>query len=127
MALKFEEFSPTDICLYLRENIPSLSEDIFQAVLDHKIDGEVFLNLNDEYLREIAPLLGDRLKIKRILAASLSNVYTFTRFLVTIAITFLFYSSLPVTVLHRIRCLLRARNTISLHHQPLRYRSLVAH
>lgn len=39
---------------------------------EHKIDGEVFVALNDEYLREIARLLGDRLKIKRALATALA-------------------------------------------------------
>ena len=67
------------ICSFLRENVPSLSEEIFQAILDHKIDGEIFVSLTDDHLREIAPLLGDRLKIKRLLtktAAGLSNVST---------------------------------------------------
>ena len=74
MARNFEELSPADVCSYLRENIPSISDEIFQAILDH---GEVFLSLDDEYLREIAPLLGDRLKIKRLMSktsAGLSNV-----------------------------------------------------
>ena len=32
--------------------------------MEHKIDGEVLLQLNDEHLKEIAPLLGDRLKVE---------------------------------------------------------------
>ena len=80
MARKFDEFSPADVCSFLRENVPSISEELFQAILDHKIDGEIFVSLTDDHLREIAPLLGDRLKIKRLLtktAAGLSNVSTF--------------------------------------------------
>ena len=85
MARNFEELSPADVCSYLRENIPSISDEIFQAILDHKIDGEVFLSLDDEYLREIAPLLGDRLKIKRLISrtsAGLSNVRIFRYFII---------------------------------------------
>ena len=71
----FEVLSPEDVCLFLQEEIPTLSDDILQKIVDHKIDGEVFLSL-DEYLREIAPLLGDWLKIRCVLAATLcQSVY----------------------------------------------------
>ena len=40
---------------------------------EHKVNGEVFLALNDEYLRELAPGLGDRLKMKRVIAATLAG------------------------------------------------------
>ena len=67
MMTGFEVLSPEDACLFLQEEIPTLSSDILQKIVDHKMDGEVFLSLNDEYLREIAPLLGDWLKIRRML------------------------------------------------------------
>ena len=51
--------------MYKKNLVPTISEEILDSVIDHKIDEEVFLEMNDEYLREIAPLLGDRLKIKR--------------------------------------------------------------
>lgn len=61
----FETFSPSQVCDYLKQEIPTLSQDVLRQLEEHKIDREVFLGLNDEYLREVAPLLGDRLKIKK--------------------------------------------------------------
>ena len=68
MAAGFEGLSAEEICTYMREQIPSISDEILERFEEHKIDGSVFLELNDEYLREIAPRLGDRLKLKRIIA-----------------------------------------------------------
>ena len=65
MAAAFKTLSPEDVCDYLKQQIPNISEEILVKVLEHKIDGGVFIELNDEYLREIAPLLGDRLKMRR--------------------------------------------------------------
>ena len=59
------------MCDYLRE------EDVDEAILinikKHKIDGSLFVQLNDEYLREIAPLLGDRLRLKNIITRVLDT------------------------------------------------------
>lgn len=74
MESKFEDLSPEEVCIVLQQEIPTLSEDILKRIVEHKIDGEVFLGLNDEYLREIAPLLGDRLKLRRVLASTLDEV-----------------------------------------------------
>ncbi|CAI8043911.1 hypothetical protein GBAR_LOCUS24386 [Geodia barretti] len=76
MARRFDGLSPTTLRLRLKEEIPSLSESILDNILEHKIDGEVFLSLNDENLREIAPLLGDRLKIKRLISETLVKLDT---------------------------------------------------
>ena len=73
MESRFEDLAPEKLCLFLQQEIPTLSEEIFAKIVEHKIDGEVFLSLNDEYLREIAPLLGDRLKLRRVLAATLAE------------------------------------------------------
>ena len=77
MALGFEDLSPSALRLRLEEDIPSLSEGILDNIVEHKIDGEIFLSLNDENLREIAPLLGDRLKIKRLISNVLKAVSGF--------------------------------------------------
>ena len=45
--------SPEEVCAYLKQQIPFISEGILERFVEHKIDGEVFLQLNDEYLREI--------------------------------------------------------------------------
>ena len=62
----FESLSCDSVCAFLKERVPS----ILEKIKDHRIDGEVFFALNDEYLREVAPLLGDRLKIKIITTVS---------------------------------------------------------
>ena len=71
LAKQFEGFSAEEVCDYLRQQAPKLDKNVFEKLLEHKIDGEVFVVLNEEYLREIAPLLGDRLKIKKIINAIL--------------------------------------------------------
>ena len=40
----------------------------------YKIDGEVFLEIDDDYLREIAPLVGDRVKLKKVIKTAQSTV-----------------------------------------------------
>ena len=42
----------------------------------HKIDGLTFIQLNEEYLRELAPLLGDRIKIKKLVSVALNQPET---------------------------------------------------
>ena len=51
--------------LYSPQQVPTISDDVLEKVIAHKIDGEEFLEMDDEYLREITPLVGDRIKIKR--------------------------------------------------------------
>lgn len=64
---RFEEFSPEDVRDYILEEIPQIEKDVLEKIVLHKIDGETFLVLTDAYLREIAPLLGDRLKMKKLI------------------------------------------------------------
>ena len=66
MAGRFEEFTPEDVRKYVQEKVPQIETNVLEKIVEHKIDGETFLVLNDEYLREVAPLLGDRLKIKKL-------------------------------------------------------------
>ena len=73
MAKQFDSFSSVEVCDYLRRHAPSLDNSVFEKMMEHKIDGEVFLCLNEEYLREIAPLRGDCLKIKLILNSLLAS------------------------------------------------------
>ena len=62
----FSIMTPDDICVFLREELPSLDEDIIETFRQNKIDRIAFIELNDEYLRELCPILGDRMKIKKI-------------------------------------------------------------
>ena len=63
--------SVEQLCDYLRE------EDVDEAILinikKHKIDGSLFVQLSDEYLHEIALLLGDRLQLKNIITRVLDT------------------------------------------------------
>ena len=42
-----------------------MSDSVLETIIAQKIDWEVLVEIDDEYLREIAPLVGDRLKIKK--------------------------------------------------------------
>ena len=55
MAAGFELFTPDDVGAFLKEEVPNISEVVLEKITERKIDGEVFLALNDEYLREITP------------------------------------------------------------------------
>ena len=66
LMVNFEEFySPQQVCEFLQNEIPMISGDILEKVIAHDIDGEVFLEIDDKYSREIAPLVGDRFRMKR--------------------------------------------------------------
>ena len=65
--VEFERFSPEKVRKYVQEKIPQIELNVLDKIIDHKIDGETFLELNEEYLREIAPLLGDRLKVEKLI------------------------------------------------------------
>ena len=43
-----------------------------EGISAHKIDGFTFQQLTEEYLRELFPLLGDRVKIKRLICELLN-------------------------------------------------------
>ena len=87
-------FRPKRFCAYLKEQSPLISEGILERFVEHKIDGEVFLELNDEYLREIAPLLGDRLKLKKIINKALAE---------SLVSHFLYYSRV-ISILVHVTC-----------------------
>lgn len=72
-------YTSEDVCLYVREEISTISQSVLEAIAAQKIDGEVFLELDDECLREIAPLGGDRLKLKKAIrkAQSLSSMVSY--------------------------------------------------
>ena len=73
MEVDIKSLSCESVCSYVRKQIPTVSDSIFKKIREHKVDGEVFLSLNDECLCEIAPLLRDRLKV---ITVALSNAAT---------------------------------------------------
>ena len=51
-----------ELCDFLLTELPDLDCELLENINRHKIDGQTFLQLNDDYLKEIAPLLADRIK-----------------------------------------------------------------
>ena len=47
MAIVFLGYT---LASHLKAQVPTLSEDVIKTIVDHKIDGEVFLEMNDEHL-----------------------------------------------------------------------------
>ena len=68
-----ENFSTEDICIY-SEKSSVISQGFLEALKLHEIDGGVLLELTDEHLHELAPLLGDRIKIKKLIHSALSTI-----------------------------------------------------
>ena len=52
--------SVNDLCEF-----SDLEDHVLENIKKHKIDGQTFLQLNEEYPKEVAPPLGDRLKLKK--------------------------------------------------------------
>jgi len=67
-----KELTASELCDYLKENVPSLSESVVHEIDSQRIDGEALLQItemsDDRYLREIAPLLGDRIKLRAVIS-----------------------------------------------------------
>lgn len=63
-----EKYSCNEIVDYVKERIPGISDSVLSAIAENKIDGETFLEIDEDSLREIAPLIGDRAKLKKIIS-----------------------------------------------------------
>ena len=59
------DWDSDDFVAYLTEK--GLHNDIITKVMDNRINRAVFLDLTEEYLKELAPAIGDRLALRRIL------------------------------------------------------------
>ncbi len=64
-ASSFERFTPAQVAEFIKNEIPAISVEILETIAAQKIDGEVLLEMSDGDLLEIAPRLGDRLKLKK--------------------------------------------------------------
>ena len=85
---EFERFSPEEVRKYVLEKIPQIDANVLDKIVEHKIDGETFLVLNEEYLREVAPLLGDRLKIKKLIVQQQAEESVVSYCIITIMLYF---------------------------------------
>ena len=45
-----EDFSTEDVCTYIQEQVPEISQSFLEALKEHRIDGRVLLELTDEYI-----------------------------------------------------------------------------
>ena len=50
-------------------------QDVIEAVIKNEIDGEIFMDLSEDYLKEIAPRLKDRVLLKRLQSANSSSTH----------------------------------------------------
>ena len=66
-CLSIQKMSVDQLCDYLAKHLVDIT-DVLENIRIHKIDGAAFLQLNEEYLREVAPLLGDRIKLKSVVS-----------------------------------------------------------
>ena len=70
-SVVLEDKSIKELCDYLPTEITDISEDVLSNLRRHKVDGKIFVKLNEEYPREVAPLLRDRLKLKKVISEAL--------------------------------------------------------
>ena len=61
--------SVNDLCGFLEIEFPDLEDHVLENVKKHKIDGQTFLQLDEEYLKDVTPLFGDRVRLKKVIIA----------------------------------------------------------
>ena len=66
--------SVDDVCNFLEDKLPNFNKEVVEAFKKNKIDGTAFIELNDEYLRELCGVLGDRIKIKKLVQRSVEPI-----------------------------------------------------
>ena len=72
-SVSFDKCSPQEVCSFLLQEVPGLDEEVLETFQRHKISGAVFLDVTDEYLRELVPLLGDRIRVKKAVVKALNS------------------------------------------------------
>ena len=65
--------SVEEVCEYLYDSIHDIDESVLDNIRKHKIDGSILMQLNEEYLREVVPLVGDRVKVRQLISKSLES------------------------------------------------------
>ena len=72
MASFSESYSPEEVCHFIKGQFPMISDTVMDEITTHGIDGETFIALDDENLREIAPKLCDRVRMKKAVQMALN-------------------------------------------------------
>ena len=44
-----------------------INSDVISAIISHRVCGELFVSLSDDELKEIAPSIGDRIRLRKVL------------------------------------------------------------
>ena len=68
-----ERFPVEQLCQLLSDL--QYSTELLQNVRENAVTGNVFLQLSDEQLKEIAPKLGDRVQLKKLQTGLLMNAF----------------------------------------------------
>ena len=72
---QFSWFTEENVRDFVKKEIPNISVEVLESIISYKIDGEVFMEIEDEaYLTEIAPIVGDRIKLKKAIRSARSMV-----------------------------------------------------
>lgn len=64
-SMSLDSLTPEQVAHYIHTEVPMISLDILETLKVQKIDGEVLLEMSDGDFLDIAPCLGDRLKLKK--------------------------------------------------------------
>ena len=59
-SMECEEFSD-----YLLAK--GLHEDVVSKIVGNRIDGQLFISLSEDEVKELAPVIGDRIRLRKIL------------------------------------------------------------
>ena len=67
--------SVDELCSYLLARLPDLERETIEAFRFHKVNGETFLQLTDDDIRELTARLGERKAIKRLIDSPPDMIY----------------------------------------------------
>lgn len=67
--------SVDELCSYLLVKLPDLESETIEAFRFHKVNGETFLQLTDDDIRELTARLGERKAIKRLIDSSADVIF----------------------------------------------------
>ena len=63
-----ESWSPNEVVLFLAGEVPDIDENVLKSFADNKVSGDLLLDLDDDSLRELILVLGDRIRVKKAIA-----------------------------------------------------------
>ena len=62
-------FNVEDVCRLLTNRLGGENDDVISIFRSNRIDGPAFLELTDDELKELVPILGERKAVKRIMTS----------------------------------------------------------